>query len=96
MYKQNDLASPEQEALEYVRDIKGFYSHAVWYVAANAVLAVWNLVATPDNLWFLWCLIGWGAGLLAHGLSVFEVFDLFGAEWEKKQVEKRLKRTSGR
>jgi hypothetical protein len=96
MYKQNDLTSSEQEALEYVRDIKGFYSHAIWYFFVNVILAVWNLVTTPDNLWFLWSLIGWGLGLLAHGLSVFEVFNFFGAEWEKKQVEKRLRQTGNR
>jgi hypothetical protein len=56
----------------------------------------WTLVSTPDNLWFLWCVMGWGAGLLAHGLSVFEVFNLFGTDWEKKQVEKRLGKTGGR
>jgi hypothetical protein len=82
--------------LEYVRDIKGFYSHAIWYFFVNVILAVWNLVTTPDNLWFLWSLIGWGLGLLAHGLSVFEVFNFFGAEWEKKQVEKRLRQTGNR
>ena len=96
MYKQNDVTSSEQDALQYVRDIKGFYAHAIWYVVVNLVLAIWNLVATPENLWFLWCVIGWGAGLLAHGLSVFEVFDLFGPDWEKRQVEKRLKQTSDR
>ena len=96
MYRQNDLDSAEQSALEYVRDIKGFYSHAIWYVVVNAALAVWNLVATPDQLWFLWCLIGWGAGLAAHGLAVFEVFNLFGADWEKRQVEKRLRRSGGK
>jgi transcriptional regulator with XRE-family HTH domain len=87
----NEIPTPEKEALQYVRDIKGFYAHAIWYVVTNAVLAAWNFIATPDNLWFVWCVIGWGAGLVAHGLSVFEVFNLFGADWEKRQVEKRLK-----
>jgi hypothetical protein len=40
--------------------------------------------------------MGWGAGLLAHGLSVFEVFNLFGTDWENRQVEKRLGKTGGR
>jgi transcriptional regulator with XRE-family HTH domain len=96
MYKQNELSGSEQEALEYVRDIKGFYAHAIWYVVVNIALAAWNLIASPDNLWFLWCLFGWGAGLLAHGLSVFEVVNVFGAQWEKKQVEKRLARLNRR
>ena len=87
----NEIPTPEKEALQYVRDIKGLYAHAIWYVVTNAALAAWNFIATPDNLWFIWCVIGWGAGLVAHGLSVFEVFNLFGADWEKRQVEQRLK-----
>jgi hypothetical protein len=27
-----------------------------------------------------------------HAISVFEPFSLFGATWEKRQIEKRLKR----
>ena len=92
MYKQNELSAPEQQALEYVRDIKGFYHHVIWYVAVNIALAVWNLIDSPDNLWFLWCALGWGAGLVAHGLAVFEVVNLFGPQWERREVEKRLER----
>ena len=30
--------------------------------------------------------------MASHGLQVFEVFDLWGTDWEKRQVEKRLGR----
>jgi len=36
--------------------------------------------------------IGWGVGLVVHGLNVFEVINIFGPNWEKKQIEKRLGR----
>jgi hypothetical protein len=36
--------------------------------------------------------LGWGIGVLFHGLRVFERFSPFGADWEKKEVEKRLGR----
>jgi len=49
----------------------GFYRHATIYVAVNLLLAVLNLIRTPDRLWFQWPLFGWGIGLLAHGVSVF-------------------------
>ena len=49
----------------------GFYRHATIYVAVNLMLAVLNLIRTPDHLWFQWPLFGWGIGLLAHGVSVF-------------------------
>jgi hypothetical protein len=29
-----------------------------------------------------------GIGIISHGLSAFEVFNLLSPEWEKKQIEK--------
>ena len=82
----------EQQAMEYVRDLKGFYAHLTSYVVVMIGLIVINLFTSPDNFWAKWPLIGWGIGVISHGLSVFEVINLFGADWERKQVEKRLGR----
>ena len=41
----------------------------------------------------IWVALGWGIGVLAHGLGVFGKFPFFNAEWERKQVEKRLGRS---
>ena len=87
-----DLPEREREAMEYVRDIRSFYIHAVQYAVVIAGLAVVNLLTGPHYLWFLWAAFGWGAGLAVHGLSVFEVVRLFGDRWEKRQVAKRLAR----
>ena len=92
MYKQNDLAEHEREALEYVRDIKGFYSHLAVYVISIAIMATANLIFTPDRLWFVWSALGWGLGVASHGLVVFEVLSFFTANWEKQQIKKRLER----
>ena len=88
-----DLPEDEQDAMEYVRDIRGFYIHAVQYVVVIAGLAAINLFTSPGYLWFLWAALGWGVGVAVHGLSVFEVINLFGDDWERRQVAKRLART---
>jgi len=87
-----DLDPAEREAMEYVRDIKSFYIHALQYVVVLMGLAVVNFLTTPDYLWFLWVAFGWGVGVAAHGLSVFEVINLFGNDWEKRQIKKRMAR----
>jgi len=88
--------TPEQaeiaRAFVHVRDIKRFWSHAVTYVAVNAMLVAINLVTDTRELWFIYPLLGWGLGLLVHAVRVFELLPLFGPEWEKRQVEKRLGR----
>ncbi len=88
-----DLSENEQKAMEYVRDIRSFYIHAIQYAVVIAGLAAVNLFTSPDYLWFLWAAFGWGVGLAVHGLSVFEVVNLFGDGWEKRQVARRLART---
>ena len=50
----------------------GFYIHLTVYVLVNALLLAINLLTTPENLWFLWSLCGWGVGIACHGLSVFK------------------------
>lgn len=85
-------AIEEQLALSHVRKVKGFYTHLAQYVVVISVLCIINLVANPSKLWFIWPAFGWGLGLLVHAVAVFELVPFFGAEWEKRQVEKRLGR----
>lgn len=87
-----DLTSEEREAMEYVRDIKSFYMHAAMYGAVMVLLMIINLATSPGYFWAIWPMLGWGIGIAAHGLSVFEVVDLFGRDWEKRQIEKRMGR----
>ena len=86
------LSDTERDALEYVRDIKGFYSHLLTYGLVITGLFVLWLFQSTSYPWFLWPMFGWGMGVFAHGLSVFEFFKLFSPEWERRQVEKRLQR----
>ena len=91
MNEQN-MTWEEQAALEYVRDLKGFYSHFLTYCVVMIGLFVVNYMTNPEYIWAWWTFLGWGIGVASHGLSVFEVFTMFDSGWEKRQVEKRLGR----
>jgi len=86
------ISTEEEKAILYVRDIKGFYSHVAKYAAVIFCLLILNIVKSPDYYWVVWPALGWGVGVLFHGLNVFEVFNFLGPRWEKRQVEKRLKK----
>lgn len=92
MNLQENMTWEEQRALEYVRDVKGFYSHLMSYAVTIVLLFAINYFVSPEYIWAWWVVLGWGIGIVSHGLSVFEVFKFFDADWEKRQVEKRLKR----
>jgi transcriptional regulator with XRE-family HTH domain len=84
------LHTNEESALAYVRDIKGFYTHLIKYAIVVTGLLIFNLIKSPETMWVYWVIFGWGIGIVAHALNVFEVFHFFSPEWEKKQIEKRL------
>lgn len=86
------ISSEEERIIEYVRDLKGFYTHLTSYVLVMLALFVINLVFTPGYFWAFWAALGWGIGILVHGLNVFELINWFGPDWERRQVEKRLGR----
>lgn len=96
---QKGLAADEKEVVDdkevvaaFVRDIKAFYSHLIKYIIIIAILFVFNLIKSPNHMWVYWVMFGWGIGVAVHALNVFGIFHLFGPDWEKQQVDKRLGR----
>ena len=69
----------------------GFYIHFVVYVGVNILLVLINLLTSPQYLWFKWPLMGWGIGLLFHGLGVF-VFSK-GESIKERMIEKEMKKS---
>ena len=86
------VRADEALALAHVRKIKGFYIHLVLYCIVIGFLAVVNLVTYRHYLWFIWPALGWGIGILAHGMRVFDRVPFLNGDWERRQVEKHLGR----
>lgn len=86
------LTLEEERALEYVRDLKGFYGNLLSYAIVIPCLFILNYFTSPQYYWAWWAAFGWGIGIISHAVTVFEVFNPFGADWEKKQIEKKLGR----
>ena len=82
----------EEAAFRHVRKIRGFYSHVLRYVVIIGALTVFNLIKMPDRIWVIWPALGWGLGLVFHGMRVFGTMPFMNADWEKRQVEKYLGR----
>lgn len=86
------ISNDEILALAHVRKLKGFYSHLIRYIVIVGCLAILNFIKSPAYFWVIWVALGWGLGVLFHGLRVFQFSPFDTAEWEKKQVEKYLNR----
>ncbi|WP_427911619.1 2TM domain-containing protein [Ramlibacter sp. MMS24-I3-19] len=49
----------------------GWYIHAAFYVAVNLLLLAVSDVGFGTRRWTPFPMVGWGIGLLLHGVSVF-------------------------
>lgn len=76
-----------QKAQKQVKEIKGFYGHLTSYVIVLAILIYINLKYTPEYLWFIWTMLGWGIGLLFHAMRVFNWFTFLNKEWEERKIK---------
>ena len=52
-----------------------FFVHAGVYTAVMVLLVVINLLTSPQVVWFVWPLIGWGFAVALHGVRVFLLAD---------------------
>ena len=66
----------------------GFRSHLFAYVLVNAGLVAVNLVTSPGYFWAIWPIFGWGLGLVAHGMAVYQ----FTGGNRERAVEAELRR----
>lgn len=48
-----------------------FGVHFVVYAVVMSLLLAINLISSPETLWFVWPLLGWGLAILLHAASVF-------------------------
>ncbi|WP_417512896.1 2TM domain-containing protein [Minwuia sp.] len=90
MTAEKAMTDEEADALEYVREIKGFYFHLMSYVFVIALLFFLWLIGDASHPWFFWPAFGWGMGVAAHWIAITRSVPLFGAHWERQQVEKQL------
>lgn len=60
----------EREARQILKH-RAFYVHLAVYLAVQiALVVIWAMVG-GGYPWFLFALIGWGIGLVAHGATAF-------------------------
>ncbi|EAQ65527.1 hypothetical protein MED121_22687 [Marinomonas sp. MED121] len=96
--RKTDLSeSAEKKAvIAQVKRIKAFNKNLISYAGVILLLLVINLLTNPGYFWVVWPALGWGIALLIQGLSAHEVINIFGSDWEKRQIEKRLEKNQDR
>lgn len=86
--KTNDEDRAYERAQKRVKELKSFYGNLISYCIIIPFLIILNLISSPRNIWFYWPMLGWGIGLVAHGMSVFAI----GKGWEEKKIREILEK----
>ena len=72
-----------ERAVKRVKELKGFYGNLISYCIVIPFLVIINLLTSPKQIWFYWPMLGWGIGILAHGMNIFAI----GKNWEEKKIQ---------
>ena len=86
--------TPSQEQLAYekaakrVEELKGFYGNLISYCIFIPFLIFINFQTSPKYHWFWWPMLGWGIGVISHGIKTFGI----GTDWEERQIKKYMKK----
>lgn len=77
------------KAKERVKAIKEFYSHLTSYCIVIPFLW-WLNFRTTDFLWAIFPTLGWGFGLLVHGMEAYGYNPLWGKRWEERKIRELM------
>lgn len=80
------------KAQKKVEEIKGFYANLSSYIVVITGLAILNIITSPNHLWFLYPALGWGMGVVAHGMKAFDYMPVFNKEWEERKVKELMEK----
>lgn len=84
------------QAKKRVKQIKGFYIHALVYVLVNAVILILKFQKHGSIEFNDWGIGLWGLGLAIHGLSVFLPNFILGKNWEEKKIRELMEKDKNR
>ena len=80
-----------EKAKEKVEAIKGFYGNLTAYIIVIPSLAWLNYVTTSFP-WVVFPMLGWGLGLLLHGMEVYGYNPLWGRRWEERKLRELMEK----
>ncbi|MEH6681753.1 MAG: 2TM domain-containing protein [Sediminicola sp.] len=77
------------KAKERVEAIKSFYGNLLSYCLVIPILAYINY-RTTNFPWVIFPILGWGFGLLMHGMEAFGYNPFFGKRWEERKMREYM------
>jgi hypothetical protein len=81
-----------EEARRHVRRKRIFYAVVAIWIALSLMWFAIDLADDSTSWWFYWPMLGTGIGVAITGIVLFGIGGLFGAEWERREIDRYLRR----
>lgn len=76
-----------QKAKKKAREIRDFYINLSLFSFFIPIIIFINLYFVPEFHWFWFSMLGWGTGLIFHGLSAFNSHPFMKDNWEERKIQ---------
>ena len=80
------------EARRYVRRKRIFYTVVSIWMALSLMWLAIDVLDDSSSFWFYWPMLGTGIGVAITGVVLLGIGGLFGADWERREIEDYLRR----
>ena len=79
-----------KDAKEQVESKIRFYRHVAVFAVLGTALVLMNLARSPDRMWSLWVLFGWGIALVFKAARVY--MPMPGEAMKLRMIETEMKK----
>jgi catechol 2,3-dioxygenase-like lactoylglutathione lyase family enzyme len=83
------------EARRYVRRKRIFYTVVGVWIALSLMWFAIDMADDSSSVWFYWPMLGTGIAVAITGIVLLGISGLFGADWERRQIDRYLRRRYG-
>jgi two-component system, LytTR family, sensor kinase len=81
-----------EEARRYVRRKRIFYTVLGIWIALSLMWFTIDLLDDSSSFWFYWPMLGTGIAVAITGIVLLGIGGLLGVEWERREIDKYLRR----
>jgi hypothetical protein len=81
-----------EEARRYVRRKRIFFTVLAIWIALSLMWFLIDMRDDSSSVWFYWPMLGTGIGVAITGIVLLGIGGLFGADWERREIDKYLRR----
>jgi hypothetical protein len=81
-----------EEARRYVRRKRIFFMVLGIWIALSLMWFAIDMNDDSSSTWFYWPMLGTGIAVAITGIVLLGIGGLFGADWERREIDKYLRR----